>query len=175
MIFFQLKHRFNLKESVPEEIGQLVKLESLNLSDNLISNVPNSVTQLKSLKQLNLSKNKLNKIPPGVCQINQLDHVDISNNLIEVIADAVETLNCIELNLNENRIKIISDKLAKCPRLKVVRLEQNVLEGRAIPKSLLADSKVSSLHLDGNLFTPKQFEALEGYDKVFTSFLFDLF
>ncbi len=157
-------------ESVPDEIGQLAKLESLNLSDNLLTTVPNSVSQLKCLKQLNLSKNKLNKIPSGVCQISQLDHLDISVNLIEVIADTIETLNCIELNLNENQIKIISDKLAKCPRLKVVRLEQNILEAKAIPKSLLADSKVSSLHLDGNLFTPKQFEALEGYDKVFFQF-----
>ena len=100
-----------------------------------------------------------------MCQITQLDHIDLSLNQIEVISDAVETLNCIEINLNENRIKIISDKLAKCPRLKVVRLEQNVLEINAIPKSLLTESKVSSLHLEGNLFTPKQFESLEGYDK----------
>jgi hypothetical protein len=151
---------------IPNEIGQLTKLESLNLSENLISNVPNTVSQLKSLKQLNLSKNKLLKIPVGVCQISQLDHLDLSQNTIDVITDSVEGLSCIELNLNENRIKIISDKLANCPRLKVLRLEQNVLEAKAIPKSLLVDSKVSSLHLDGNLFTPKQFESLDGYDKV---------
>ena len=76
------------------------------------------------------------------------------------------------LNLNENQIRSISSNIAKCSRLKVVRLEQNVLELTAIPISLLADSQVALLSVEGNLFNQKQFEKLEGYDKVINFFLF---
>ena len=52
----------------------------------------------------------------------------------------------------------------------MVRLEQNVLELTAIPISLLADSQVALLSVEGNLFNQKQFEKLEGYDKVINFF-----
>ncbi len=48
----------------------------------------------------------------------------------------------------------------------MIRLEQNVLEIKSVPVSLLKDSKVSLINIDGNLFTQKQFELVEGYDKV---------
>jgi Leucine-rich repeat (LRR) protein len=156
---------FYFQESVPIEVGQLVKLESISLSENLLTNFPVQISQLKSLKQINLSKNNLKTIPKGLCEIAQLDHLDLSQNQIEQIPDYIETLDCIELNLNENRVKIISEKISKCSRLKVLRLEQNLIELNNVPKSLLVESKVSLLNIDGNLFTAKQFEQLDGYDK----------
>jgi Leucine-rich repeat (LRR) protein len=118
------------------------------------------------LKQINLSKNNLTKLSRELCQIKQLDHLDLSFNKITQIEDFVADLNCIELNLNDNRIKAISENISKCTRLKVLRLEQNCLELAAIPVTLLTDSKVALLSLDGNLFTQKQFELMNGYEKV---------
>lgn len=97
----------------------LVKLETLNLSENLLHGIPNTMSQLKNLKQINLSKNNISTIPKELCEIAQLDHLDLSSNKIEKIEDYIGNLNCIELNLNENRIKFISANLSKCPRLKV--------------------------------------------------------
>lgn len=162
------------KEALPGQIGQLAKLETLNVSENQLIILPVQISQLKSLKTINLSQNRLNKIPSALYQLPQLDHLDLSKNRIQSIGDSkggdaesqLEKLNCIELNLNENQVSYISPKLAQCPRLKVLRLEQNNLHLQAIPTSLLADSKVSLLSLDGNVFTPKQFESLEGYEKV---------
>jgi Leucine-rich repeat (LRR) protein len=156
----------NRLQSLPNEISLLLKLETLNLSENMLSRVPLTLNQLKNLKQINLSKNNLTQIPKELCEIEKLDHLDLSLNKIERVDDYVEKLNAIELNLNENRIKSISEMLAKCPRLKVVRLEQNLLELRAIPAKLLAESNVSLLNFEGNLFTQKQFEQAEGFEKV---------
>ena len=154
------------QEILPNEISSLVKLETLNLSENFLQKIPNSFSHLKNLKQINLSKNNLIEIPKELNQIKQLDHLDLSCNRITSIEDSVENLNCIELNLNENRVKSISAKISKCPRLKVVRLEQNVLELKSIPSSILIESNVSLICLDGNLFTQKQLETIEGYEKV---------
>ena len=55
--------------------------------------------------------------------------------------------------------------LAKCPRLKTLRLEENCLSLDAIPQILLSDSTVSTMNLNGNLFSDKQIADTPGYDK----------
>ena len=124
------------------------------------------MNQLKNLKQINLSKNSLRQIPKSLCELKQTDHIDLSTNKIDKIDDYIGESSCIELNLNENQIRVISANIAKCARLKVLRLEQNVLEISAIPVPLLAESNVSLIAYEGNLFNNKQFEQLQGYDKV---------
>ena len=104
---------------LPGEISLLVKLETLNLSENLLVQVPSSMCQLKNLKQINLSKNSLRSVPRELCQIQLLDHLDLSANKIDKVEDYIESLSCIELNLNENQIKLLSPKISNCPRLKV--------------------------------------------------------
>jgi Leucine-rich repeat (LRR) protein len=143
----------------------MLKLENLNLNENFLTSIPSTITKLKNLKKIYLSKNKFNKIPLELCQLKLLDHLDLSSNRIESIDDTIVTFDCIELNLNENQIKKISDNISKCQRLKVLRLEQNLLEPSSIPTCLLAESNVSLLALDGNLFTQKQLQEIEGYDK----------
>ena len=138
----------------------------MNVSDNGLSQLPSSINQLKNLKQLSFSKNQLRVIPKELCQLKLIDHLDLSSNKIEKIEEYIIELNCIELNLNENQIRVISANIAKCPRLKVLRLEQNVLEIGAMPVPLLAESNVSLITFEGNLFTTKQFEQIQGYDKV---------
>ncbi len=164
----------NRIEYLPNEISSLVKLETLNISENQLRTLPNTISQLKMLKQINLSKNNLSEIPIELCQLKQLNFLDLSSNKITQIKDYIQELMCVELNLNENQIKSISSNIAKCSRLKVVRLEQNVLELTAIPISLLADSQVALLSVEGNLFNQKQFEKLEGYDKVINIFFYYL-
>ncbi len=99
----------------------MIKLETLNLSENLLVQLPISLSQLKNLKNINLSKNNFRSIPKELCQIKLLDHLDLSANKIEKIDDYIENLNCIEINLNENQIKLLSSTISKCPRLKVTK------------------------------------------------------
>ena len=46
------------------------------------------------------------------------------------------------MNLNENFINDIPDALARAPRLRVLRLQNNQLTLNSIPESLLAESQV---------------------------------
>ncbi|TPP65504.1 hypothetical protein FGIG_11613 [Fasciola gigantica] len=72
----------------------------------------------------------------------------------------------IELNLDQNRVKTIASSIAKCPRLKVLRLELNQLTLEAFPEEILTNSQVSSLSVSGNLFQMRDLYTLPSYAQV---------
>ena len=62
----------------------------------------------------------------------------------------------IDLNLNDNMINYLGGDLWRCERLRVLRLQNNRISLNAIPETLLAQSFVSALMLEGNLFETKE-------------------
>lgn len=64
------------------------------------------------------------------------------------------------------QISVLSAEVSRCPRLKVLRLEENCLELSSIPESILSESQVSLFSVEGNLFEVKKLRELEGYEKV---------
>lgn len=70
---------------------------------------------------------------------------------------------------------MLSENIADCPRLKVLRLEENCLQVQAVPTRLLTHSKVSLLAIEGNLFESKDLRAREGYEKVHLSAVLFIF
>lgn len=154
----------NKLDVLPNEFGLLFKLENLNLNSNQLTRLPSSINKLHNLKKLEITNNLLKDIPYDLCALKQLDHIDLSNNQIENIKDQISDISCIEINLNSNKIRSISPNISICPRLKVLRLDNNFIEINAIPLSLLKDSNISLLSFEGNLFTLKSFQQMEGYD-----------
>ncbi|CAH2329789.1 leucine-rich repeat-containing 57 [Pelobates cultripes] len=155
---------------LPEELCKLKKLETLHLSGNQISQLPADFGQLSALKTLNLSGNQLRAIPSQLCTLRHLDVVDLSKNKIQAIPDEVLGVQAIEINLNQNQISQISVQISHCPRLKVLRLEENCLELSMLPQSILSDSQISLLAVEGNLFEIKKLRDLEGYEKYMERF-----
>ncbi|XP_077267855.1 leucine-rich repeat-containing protein 57 [Temnothorax americanus] len=160
----QLNFSHNRLTALPGTLGALEKLEGLNCAANQIRSIPSSLANLSRLKQVNLSDNQISDFPLMFCGLGHLDVLDLSKNRLTIVPDAAAGLHVIELNLNQNQIATISEKLADCPRLKTLRLEENCLQLSSIPLRLLKDSKVSMLALEGNLFEMKRFADLEGYD-----------
>ncbi|KAG5326596.1 LRC57 protein, partial [Acromyrmex heyeri] len=160
----QLNFSHNRLTALPGTLGALEKLEGLNCAANQIRSIPLSLGNLNHLKQVNLSDNQISDFPLMFCGLRHLDVLDLSKNRLTIVPDAAAGLHVIELNLNQNQIATISEKLADCPRLKTLRLEENCLQLSSVPIRLLKDSKVSVLALEGNLFEMKQFAELDGYD-----------
>lgn len=52
----------------------------------------------------------------------------------------------------------------------MLRLEENCLELSMLPQSILSDSQISLLAVEGNLFEIKKLRELEGYDKYMERF-----
>ncbi|XP_039270804.1 leucine-rich repeat-containing protein 57-like [Styela clava] len=146
-------------------ICKLRKLESLSISHNRLVSLPPDIGKITSLKVINLQGNKLGDIPVGLTQLKHLDSLNLSHNSIKRIPDEMKDLQAVELNLNQNQISSIPECLHQCPRLKVLRFEENCVPLNAVPEKLLTESKISLLAFDGNLFDQKTFQDAPGYGK----------
>ncbi|XP_065584711.1 leucine-rich repeat-containing protein 57-like [Artemia franciscana] len=158
-----LKLEHNRLSTLPVGIGDISKLETISLQDNSLTSLPASFVNLKNLKSLNLSGNRFSSLSVQLFKLGKLDVLDISRNKISEIPDGIEELQVSEMCLMQNQVSKISKGIAKCPRLKVLRLEENCLTLEAIPVELLKESSVSLLSLEGNLFEMKVFSDVEGY------------
>ncbi|KAK2842971.1 hypothetical protein Q7C36_011186 [Tachysurus vachellii] len=155
---------------LPDEMGKLRKLETLVLNGNHLSQLPASFSQLKALRTLSLSANQFREFPSSLGSLRQLDVLDLSRNRIQAVPAEVSELQAIEINLNQNQISALSPEVSRCPRLKVLRLEENCLELSSIPSSILTHSNVALLSVEGNLFEVKNLRDLDGYDKYMERF-----
>lgn len=167
--FTLLKHlnvNANRLTELPEALALLVKLETLSAINNLIGpRLPVALSQLVNLKKVLLSNNQIAEFPVQLCGLRHLDLVDLSRNKLTAIPSAVGTLQAVELNVNQNQVAVLAEELAECPRLKVLRVEENCLPAQQIHARILKESKICNLYADGNLFQPKQFAGLDGYDE----------
>jgi len=66
---------------------------------------------------------------------------------------------------------VLSEDVADCPRLKVLRLEENCLEKAMITPKILKQSNIALLAIDGNLFPAKDFPHFDGYEEVNLCFI----
>lgn len=152
---------------LPDEIAQLRKLETVILSHNLLSSFPDTFVNLKSLKTIDVSHNKLTEFPLSLCQLTKVDFVNLSNNHITVIPDGIDAISAVEIDLNSNQIAVIPENVAKCSRLKVLRLNENCIELMGIPPVVLRDSKISLLCLEGNPVLMRELQEIPEYEEVF--------
>lgn len=153
----------NLLTSLPKSIGKLKKLESLSVSYNMIKSIPSTINGLKNLVTVNLSCNKLIVYPNELNHLKKLDAIDLQDNSIKVIPDDIKSCSAIEINLNKNKLSKIPEALAECPRLKVFRFEENHVD--KFSSNILINSKICLIKFDGNMFSAKQFQNLDGHDK----------
>ncbi|MFH4978211.1 hypothetical protein AB6A40_004920 [Gnathostoma spinigerum] len=166
----QLHLASNRLSSLPDEIGLLKALEVFNAASNLLTDLPLSFAGLRSLKTLNLSDNKFIKLPVVICHLPSLDTLHLANNFIEELPDEIKDLKASEVNLNQNRLSTLNPNLARCEKLRTLRVEENCLSRTAFTSELLSDSPVSLISYAGNLFQDKDFQNLPGYDKYQTRF-----
>uniref|UniRef100_A0A0A9YM46 Leucine-rich repeat-containing protein 57 n=2 Tax=Lygus hesperus TaxID=30085 RepID=A0A0A9YM46_LYGHE len=155
----------NSLSSLPQEIGKLIKLETLSVVGNKLKTLPNSLENCGNLKQVQLQNNQLKEFPVMLCGLKHLDLLDLSTNQVTSIPKEASRLHVTELNLNQNRLDDIAPEIARAPRLKTLRVQENCLTISGIPTAILTDSCVSTLAVEGNLFDMRQFTHLEGYDQ----------
>ena len=95
---------FTLTEIIPEEIGDLKKLESLSLQNNRILRLPLSLNKLSALRDINLSRNYVSNFPIQLGGLKHLNLVDLSHNKLAALPNEIKDVEAIEINLNQNQV-----------------------------------------------------------------------
>ncbi len=143
--------------SIPLELGNLAKLEVLDLGANaLTGTIPPELGQLGNLRQLNLRRNILQgQIPPELGSLGELRRLVLGVNLLThtippELGDLAELTN---LSLDRNRLEgTIPPELGNLTKLTLLRLDWNELEG-AIPLQLGGLINLRHLILSSNNLT----------------------
>ncbi|PIO63241.1 leucine Rich repeat-containing domain protein [Teladorsagia circumcincta] len=135
------------------------------VESNKLSSLPDSMVGCTSLKTLNVSANSFTQFPVVVCHLMSLETLNLAQNAITELPDEVSSLNASEVNLNQNRLNSLNaDALAKCPHLKILRVEENCLAKSEFTVNLLSHSPVSIISYSGNIFQDREFQDLPGYE-----------
>lgn len=140
-------HRNSLQE-LPSSIGLLKELKNLDLSGNELEVLPSALGQLSSLHTLNLNCNKLTEIP-DLKEVTELSRLDLSHNqLTELPESLFELQHLAELQASNNNFTSLSSNVSKLSALKVLILNAN--EITSIPTELSLCHKLKELNLQEN-------------------------
>ncbi|XP_027359385.1 receptor-like protein kinase HSL1 [Abrus precatorius] len=123
----------------PSSLTKLKKLKFFHMySSNFFGNIPETIGEMVALESLDLSRSNLTgHIPKGLFLLKNLSQVYLfRNKLSGEIPDVVEALNLIELDLAENNLTgKIPEDFGKLQKLTWLSLSLNNLSGE-IPQSL---------------------------------------
>lgn len=134
---------------IPESIGSLKSLKSLNLSRNKLKSVPESIGSLASLEYLDLSHNELDSVPESIGSVKYLKILNLSHNNITYFPHAICSLHRLEyLNLSHNKLQNVSESIGDLASLKKLDLSQNKIQ--KLPESIKNLIWLKSLRLSNN-------------------------
>ena len=142
----------NKLTAVPESLGQLTQLQRLNLHSNQLTAAPESLGQLTQLQTLSLSNNQLTAVPEWLGQLTQLQGLYLSNNQLTAVPESLGQLTQLQtLDLSRNQLTAVPESLGQLTQLQRLRLDRNQLT--AVPESLGQLTQLKELYLHRNQLT----------------------
>lgn len=161
------RQEVNAVGSLPGSIGQLAKLEILNLSFNAISELPSNIGQLVSLKRLDLQSNRIHELPSEITQLSELELLDLRDNGLSGLPHLIGNLASLRFlrlgnrNFNPNddevsfirlnSIETMPDSIGSLTKLEELDLSSNRLQ--SLPESIGGLTSLKRLNLRGNPLT----------------------
>ncbi|XP_058182419.1 disease resistance protein RPV1-like isoform X2 [Rhododendron vialii] len=119
---------------LPGEMGNLISLRTLHLTQNKLSILPDSICNLICLEHLSLDDNNLSHLPCGIGRLTSLKVLDLARNSLCTLPDTIDGLvSLMSLDIEENNICTIPDSVGNIPSLWDIRLN-NCANLRSLPK-----------------------------------------
>jgi Leucine rich repeat/Leucine Rich Repeat len=145
-----------LSGTISEEIGNLFRLEELDLSRNMISGqIPPTFGNLTKITQLFLNGNAFEgSIPPELAKMQGLELLNLSNNKMigKIPKEIMGIPLTVSLDLSHNYLSdILPSEIGNFNNLQTIRLSNNKLFGE-IPSTIDGCQILQELYLDTNLF-----------------------
>lgn len=120
---------------LPTTIGGLSSLQKLDLHGNRIVELPDSVGDLLNLVYLDLSCNNLKALPLTLARLTRLEEVDLSSNMLSVLPETVGSLVSLKkLIVETNELEELPHTIGQCTSLKELRADYNRF--KALPEAL---------------------------------------
>ena len=139
----------NKLTTLPAELGQLVNLQTLHLAHNQLPALPAEIGQLVNLQELTLSSSQLTALPVEIGQLVNLKTLGLDfNHLSALPAEIGQLVNLQILNLFENRLTALPAEIGQLADLKALYVFRNKLT--TLPDSLRKLEKLEVLLLQHN-------------------------
>ncbi|XP_027360205.1 plant intracellular Ras-group-related LRR protein 4-like [Abrus precatorius] len=129
--------------ALPAIIGGLSSLTRLDLHSNRITELPDSIGNLLSLVYLDLRGNQLSLLPASFSRLIRLEELDLSSNQLSALPDSIGSLVSLKiLNVETNDIEELPHSIGNCSSLRELRVDYNRL--KALPEAV---GKIQSLEI----------------------------
>ncbi|AEE86519.1 Plant intracellular Ras-group-related LRR protein 4 [Arabidopsis thaliana] len=136
-------------EWLPDSLGKLSSLTSLDLSENHIVVLPNTIGGLSSLTKLDLHSNRIGQLPESIGELLNLVYLNLGSNQLSSLPSAFSRLVRLEeLDLSCNNLPILPESIGSLVSLKKLDVETNDIE--EIPYSIGGCSSLIELRADYN-------------------------
>ncbi|KAI8522802.1 hypothetical protein RHMOL_Rhmol13G0024700 [Rhododendron molle] len=137
--------------SLPNEVGNLISLETLNLGKNKLRTLPDSICNLTRLKKLYLSDCDVSNLPNEIGRLVTLKTLILEGNGLLTLPDSICNLTCLKnLNLAHCDVSHLPGEIGRLISLKNLYLGGNNL--LTLPDSFCNLARLSDLDLkDCNL------------------------
>ncbi|KAM3876801.1 leucine-rich repeat-containing protein 28 [Diretmus argenteus] len=135
---------------IPEAIGNLAKLQSLDLSDNALQLLCPEIGRVRSLRHLRLSNNQLKCLPPEIGDLQDLETLDVSMNRLISLPDRLyRCLSLQYLTADHNQLSHIPRQLCQLHRLNQLSMAANRLT--SLPLDLGRSRELQFVFVDNNV------------------------
>ncbi|NXU17188.1 MFHA1 protein, partial [Pardalotus punctatus] len=149
----ELDLSFNRLRRLPECLGRLRHLRTLDVDHNLLPSFPTPLLELTALEELDCSGNRhLGALPEGIAALRRLKILWLSGTGLAALPEGLCQLSALEsLMLDGNRLQALPAGFGRLQRLKMLNLSSNLLG--EFPFAILALPSLEELYLSRNQLT----------------------
>lgn len=130
-----IKGKHNFFRLLPNEIGNLFKLETLDFTNGRLSKLPDSIGNLENLLDFSMSYNYLEKLPNSFGQLKKLTSLVVSFNHLSTLPESIKDLENLEyLDLGINQFNTLPACILHLKNLKYLDIDRNPL--KTLPENI---------------------------------------
>ncbi|WP_334055897.1 leucine-rich repeat domain-containing protein [Polaribacter sp. P097] len=142
---------------LPASIGELDKLEYLDLANNNLTSLPEEFGGMEKVTFINLERNQLESITTGIGDFTSLENLNLSNQqnpqtgakVLTTLPNEIGNIATLKfLYLNDNGLTALPSSIGNLINLEQLLIKRNVLE--SLPITINNLTNIETLELDYN-------------------------
>jgi len=134
---------------LPEEIGGLVSLTDLHLSENELEFLPDGIRSLKNLSIFKADRNYLTELNPNIGGCTSLQELVLTKNRISRLPSSIGSLlDLRSVNIDDNYIRELPTQIGNLKSLGILSLRNNMLT--SLPNEIGNLESIRVMDLSGN-------------------------